>query len=265
MAHRVTNPDRPAFEDYRSFKIFGPSIIATNEKSHGIMESRGVLINMPKSERVFEENVTEEGCLVLKERLVAFRARHLGNPLLTIQKPSLGRLGDILQPICQILMTVIPEREDKFMELIVRLEEEQMMEKVGTLEARIIAALIDLDPKVDKGTLTVKEITDLVNEGVEEKYRHSPDRIGKRLSALGFQKTKVEGRFRAIIYDAKKVRIMGGYTVLKKWSKCPKRRKAPYFKLNLGTLGHLGHFFGGVSPPLGPLPTPVHTHRDWVF
>ncbi|MFP6890172.1 MAG: toprim domain-containing protein, partial [Nitrospinota bacterium] len=75
---RVEHPDRGAFRDTTYYEIFGPTIIATNQPVIDVLESRAIQIVMEPTSKIFEEDVTPESALALKERLTAFRARHLG-------------------------------------------------------------------------------------------------------------------------------------------------------------------------------------------
>lgn len=131
---RVLFPDRGAHRDIVYYSIFGPTIVGTNESVHRILETRAVPIKMPETSKRFENDVTPELSLSLKERLVAFRARHLGETFVNIPKPASGRLGDILKPLQQIIRLVKPEREIRFLELVKELEAERLIEKADSLE-----------------------------------------------------------------------------------------------------------------------------------
>ena len=199
---RVLYPDRGAFEDTVFYKIFGPTIIGTNESMDKILETRAVIINMPETSRQFENDVTPENALPLKERLLLFRARHLGEKLPAVSKPANGRLGDILRPIYQIIRMVKPDNEENFLQFVNDLQSARAIEKSGSLEAEIIQAIINLECNVDKGILPVKLITDTINEERPERYRTSYQRIGRILSALGFSKCKTGDGAAAILWDA---------------------------------------------------------------
>lgn len=209
---RVLFPDKGAHRDIVYYSIFGPTIISTNEGIHRILETRAIPINMPETTKRFEEDVTPLRALPLKEKLVAFRARHYSKGLPNIPKPASGRLGDILKPIQQIMRLVRPEREAYFLKLVKRLESEKLIEKADTIEAQILAVLSNLRNSVDKGMLSVKEITDSFNEDRSDKYKVTYQRIGRRLSAMGFGKVRTSNGASAIVWDEEKlVRIKESY------------------------------------------------------
>ena len=56
---RIMYPDKGPFKDTKWFEIYGPTIIATNEPIHDILETRSVQIVMPESYRIFEDDVKE--------------------------------------------------------------------------------------------------------------------------------------------------------------------------------------------------------------
>ncbi|MCL4354184.1 CHC2 zinc finger domain-containing protein [Patescibacteria group bacterium] len=198
---RVLYPEKGAHKDIVYYKIFGSTVIATNEGVHHILETRAIQINMPETDRHFENTVTPEKALALKERLIAYRARHLYEQLPDVFKPANGRLGDILRPLYQIIKAIKPEREDSFLQLIKTLEKERMIEKSDSLEAQILLVVTGLQSQVERGVLPVKLITDTINESKQDEYKFSYQRIGRRLNALGFKKAKTADGSSAIIWD----------------------------------------------------------------
>jgi len=205
---RVLFPDRGPLKDTVHYSIFGPTIIGTNEGVHQILETRTVLINMPETSRRFENDVTPELSQPLRERLVAFRAAHLGETFADIPKPAAGRLGDILKPIQQIIRLVKPQREPSFLRLVRELEAERLIEKADSLEAQILMTLIGRKGHVERGILPVKAITDAFNEGKSEKSQVTYQRVGRRLSAMGFKKARASDGASAIIWDEESIERM---------------------------------------------------------
>jgi hypothetical protein len=202
---RVIYPERGPYKDTVYYSIFGPTIIATNEGIHKLLETRAIYINMPQASRNFENDVIPESALELKERLVAFRAFHLGQDLPEAQKPCVGRLGDILKPLLQTIRLVNPQKEAGFMALTRNLERDRLMEKSTSLEAEIIYAVNDLTDQVWNGFLPVKAVTDVLNTERPEKSRLTYQRVGRILSAMGFRKGRTSDGAAAIYYDNQQV------------------------------------------------------------
>jgi hypothetical protein len=198
---RVLHPDRGPHRDITYYSVFGPTIISTNESVHPILETRAIQINMPEARQEFDSEVTPEKGLVFRERLVEFRARHLGEKLQDIAKPTTSRLGDILKPLLQIIHLVKPEKTSLFLNLVKELEKERLVEKAESLEAQILKVVISLEDNVQNGLLAVKDITERLNQGKPERYQYTYHLIGRRLAALGFNKVRKSGGVYAIIWD----------------------------------------------------------------
>lgn len=204
--YRVLNPEAGAFKDTKAFSVFGPTVISTNEGVHRILETRAIQINMPETNKRFENDVTPEESLSLKERLVAFRARHLGESLPHVPKPAIGRLGDILRPILQIICMLNPNRGESFWKLIRRIEKERLIEKGETFEAEVLGAVIKSEQHVTNGTLSIKEITTMLNSGrLDNRYQITPQKVGRILKAMGIDKGKTGNGGSAIYWNQEKI------------------------------------------------------------
>lgn len=204
---RVLYPERGPHQDIVYYSIFGPTVISTNQSVHRILETRAITINMPETSRRFENDVRPELSLPLKEQLVAFRARHLGESFPDIEKPASGRLGDILKPLQQIIRMVKPEQEPSFLRLVRELEAERLIEKADSLEAQLLTVIIELEDQMNRGILPVKTITDAFNESRSERSQLTYQKIGRRLSAMGFKKARA-GNNAAILWEQEKIERM---------------------------------------------------------
>lgn len=208
---RVMYPDRGPFNDTVYYDIFGPTIIGTNEGVHKILETRSISINMPESDRQFDNDITPENSLPLKERLLVFRASHMDSPLPDVSKPLKGRLGDILQPLLQVIRLVKPDREAAILRFVESLQAERLEDKADSLEAEIIDAISSLEKHVMDSVLPVKPITAALNSKRSDANRITSQRVGKRLAALGFTKKKIDGH-RGIVWDQEQLaRLRSSY------------------------------------------------------
>ena len=199
---RVLYPDKGAFKDTVYYDIFGPTLIATNEPIHQILETRAIPIIMQASPRRFDKEVTPESSLELKEQLVAWRAAHLDDVPPEVNKLVNFRMGDILRPLHQIIKMVNPEREKVFLQLVKKLEEERLGEKAETLEAEIIYTMGILKdmrnssgiPYLQHGKIAIKDITDSLNNKRTEREKLTYQLVGRRIKALGFKKGTTSDR-----------------------------------------------------------------------
>jgi len=198
---RVLYPEKGAFEDTVYFDVFGPTIIATNVEVDKILETRAIQINMPQTNKNFENDVTPEDALPFKERLLAFRARYLDKSLPDVPKPSSGRLGDILKPILQIIRLVKPEREGAFLNLVKEIEVQRQIDKANSPEAQILKVIQSVMDQTNRGVLAVKVITQKFNDGKGEKFQFTEKRMGGKLRSLGFKMGSTGNGAAGIIWD----------------------------------------------------------------
>ena len=197
---RVLFPEQGAFRDSRYYSIFGATVIATNEPMSPIMETRSFLTTMLYSARNFPKPTPELG-LPFRERLVAWRAHHMGEKLPTPKELTLGRLNDIATPLWQIIKLVSPSHLEGFEELIREQEEERRQTKASTIEAEVIKAVMDSKAKVEDGKLAVSKITDKVNESKPTYQQEASRFIGRVLKGLGFTKPRKHGSENCWLYN----------------------------------------------------------------
>ena len=107
---RVQYPGRGPFKDTVHYNVFGPTIIATNEPLHPILDGRCIPITTPNRPGNYE-NPTPDAAQELKERLTAWRARTISTPLPEVGPvPGLdGRIWDITKPILQVCKLAHPD------------------------------------------------------------------------------------------------------------------------------------------------------------
>lgn len=199
---RVLYPEKGAFKDMVFYEVFGPTIIATNIKVDEILETRAIEINMPETDKLFDNDVKPELSLSYKERLVAFRARNFNADLPEVDKPVRGRLGDIIKPLLQIVRFVYPEREDPFIEVIARVDALRRLERSISIEAEIIKAVIELENKVTgDGKLSVEDVCREMNLSRMGRFTVNSYSIGRKLTAMGLRRTRMSDGSSGIFFD----------------------------------------------------------------
>jgi len=191
---RVLYPEKGPFRDTVYFDIYGPTIIATNESIHHILDTRCLPVILPDAGQKVWPDLDFGKSLALKERLAAFRTRHMSRALPYYPKPPLGRLGDILQPLGTMMSLVSPEEDQTFQELTRLLWLERLEEKAQSKEARLIMAVSQCSIEAD--VVAIGEVAKAYNEGLEPRHQSSPDSIGRRLRALGFKGERTASRDR---------------------------------------------------------------------
>ena len=136
---------------------------------------------------VADEDVKEANGLPFRERLVAFRARWMDRKLPFVEKPVVGRLGDILKPIRQII-NMVGQDESWFLEFTKKVEESRKKDALDSKEAKVINAIVECEYKINYGRLSNQDILDVINENRPDHFHMSPQGLGRITKRLGFKK-----------------------------------------------------------------------------
>jgi hypothetical protein len=184
---RILYPKKGKFRDTVYFNVHGPTTVATNEAVNEIFASRTIPVIMPESERRFEHDIKPQDGLPFRERLLAFRARKMDRDLPVVPKPCTGRLGDILRPLRQIV-NVVCHDEDWFVELVKALEAQRKHVGADSLDAQVVNAMRQVQESINDGHLLNEVLLNALNEKRSERERITPQKLGKIIARLGFEK-----------------------------------------------------------------------------
>lgn len=198
-ATRVIYPEKGAFKDTVYYDIYGATIIATNEPVHKILGSRCIDIAMPNKPGDYE-NPTPEEAQELKERLTAWRARVMNEPLpaIDIIQGLNGRLWDISKPLLQVCKLVYPQGFDELKIALLEVAGQRVEDKKESLEGQIISTLYVLSPKgLTEWKVKTAELLSKLNESRPDNHKLTPQYVGRRLKAMGLQ-TKITTGFSQI-------------------------------------------------------------------
>ncbi len=199
---RVLDPAAGAFKDTKYFDVYGPTIIATNETPHDLVLSRGIVIVPPEASGRYD-NFTPSDALPLKERLCAFRARHLKEGLPLTDKPASGRLGDILQPLAQVAKLLGSETQKAFDVIVAELEKDRKQRASETPEGHLIEHVIRCveSKQLEENLLSMTVLASFFNEKLSERSQISHETLGRRMTALGFKPGRMTDGSRGRIVD----------------------------------------------------------------
>ncbi|HQG65195.1 MAG TPA: hypothetical protein PKZ86_00290 [Smithella sp.] len=206
---RVLNPEKGPFDDMTIFKIFGPTIIASNKDIHTILDTRCIPIDMPNKPDYYE-NPSPEKAANIKARLIAWRARCLFEPLSEIDVvPEItGRLWEISKPLLQICRMLCPKRYDELVATITSIAKNKKVEKSESFEAKIIGVIRELFIEAtcsESGTfatIPTSEVLQQINSGLKSDFQISSQGFGRKLKAIGI-KTTIIGGYSKIEIDKK--------------------------------------------------------------
>ncbi|GAX59894.1 hypothetical protein SCALIN_C04_0382 [Candidatus Scalindua japonica] len=196
-AARVLFPEKGAFEDTVHYDIFGSTILATNEPIHKILDTRCIPIIMPNRPRKYENPVSAMG-QELKERLTAWRARTIDNPLPEMESVEgiNGRLWDISKSMFQVCKLVHPEGLTTLKNALLAVAAQKKEDKKSGIDGQIVEAIDELSS--DKKTLPEWEVAhskllELLNENRPETHKLTPQYLGRKLKAIGITTKIIQG------------------------------------------------------------------------
>lgn len=204
-ASRVLYPERGKFKDMEHYDIYGPTIIATNQAIHAILDSRCIPITMPNRRGIYEDPSPDKA-LPWKERLTAWRAKVMNSPLPEVEpvEALTGRLWDISKPLLQVCKLVHPEVQNTLISALVEIADQKSEDKRSSIEGRIIAIIDKLLPEdyYEEEIKTAAVLEELNKDRPADK-QYTSQWIGKRIKALGINRRISNGRSTLIIkFDA---------------------------------------------------------------
>jgi hypothetical protein len=206
---RVIFPEKGAFKDTKYYKVYGPTLIATNESLHKILDTRCIPITMPNKPGRYE-SPTREKAQYIKERLTAWRARMI-DVLIPTTEPVRGlngRLWDITEPLLRVCKMVYPEGLDDLKRALLDVARSRIEDKAQDIEGRIVTIIDDLSPKgQDTWEIWTSDVLDKLNEDRPEGHKYTAPRLGKKLKAMGL-KTRITNGHSRIMLESQDFRTL---------------------------------------------------------
>lgn len=198
ICSRVIRPDQGAFNDTDYYDIYGPTIISSNKQLDDILETRCLPITMPNRPGYYENPRPELG-LELKERLTAWRAKHLSASFANIEpiEGISGRLWDIAKPMF-FVNSLLPVDSHILEESILAIAGEKDESMKSTIEGRLIATIKEITDEggLDRSvewSMKISDIRTRYNQGKPEDRHVSSSWIGKRLKRMSLRNRIVHG------------------------------------------------------------------------
>jgi phenylalanyl-tRNA synthetase alpha subunit len=96
------------------------------------------------------------------------------------------------------------EAEKTFWQTIDEIRTSELESRTENIQAQILRTIVRLKYEAKNGVLPVKTITDTYNQGKSKEYQFTYQRIGRLLSAMGFQKARA-GNNSAILWNEEKI------------------------------------------------------------
>jgi hypothetical protein len=195
---RVTVEGTKNLEDQiQHYNTFMPVVMCTTESIDDIVGSRCIKYVMTKNTRKeVEQPIDLHHAEILRERLLYLR-KALFNTVITFQEPpARRRLGEIIQPLYQVLMLCDPTRVSEFTDFVTQLQLERKEEESETYDAEVAKAITDFLAEHNQDTFTSKDICTILNKGVSNssEFKHSDKGTGHKIMKLGFRPMRVNSK-----------------------------------------------------------------------
>jgi hypothetical protein len=210
---RIRNPDEGPFNDMKYYDIYGPTIISSNEPLQHILETRCLPITMPNRPGNYE-NPRPEMALELKERLTAWRAKHLTKTFPDMEpiEGISGRLWDIAKPMF-FVNSLLPVDSRILSESMLAIASEKEESRKDTVEGRLVAIIKEITSefaldRFEEWSIKVSDIRTRYNQGKPENRHASSPWIGKRLKSMSFRNRRVKGYSEILITDNEYVTLL---------------------------------------------------------
>ena len=214
---RILYPDKGAFHDTTYFDNYGPTIIASNEQIHKILNTRCLPIDMPNVPGDYDNPRPEFG-LELKERLTAWRAKHLYGqlPLVAPVNGISGRLWDITKPLLQVNALVNLGGTEQLLAAILDISEKRTESRQDTTEGRLVAAIKELTEEGGfdeyvKWTLKTSDIRRKYYELRPDDKQFAASWFAKKLISMSIRHRKVHGLSEMLFTDQEYEQLLEQY------------------------------------------------------
>lgn len=205
---RIHSPEKGKYQDTTYYRIFGPTIIATNEDIHNILGTRAIKISPPFDNNTFEEDIVPQSFIQFRERLTAFRAYYLDRDLPKTSKPCRGRLGDICKPLREILLLIKPKLDPQFLAYLDEQIKEKAEDNLDNFAAEILQAIWVKRGSVVNGKLSIKIIAHYYNILKKPREKKNSRSIGWKIRSLGIKGTTMSDGTRGIEFNEDQIKIL---------------------------------------------------------
>jgi len=202
MVVRV-NTDKQGLECIESYEVFGATVLAGTEDLPDTCASRSIPFIMERNSRPVRRSLDEKRIADLRDRLCAFRCRHMDTVLPDAPRfVRDGRLDDVLLPLYQVILLARPDAEADFMAFGRDLEKKRADEEGLSIDAEVVRAMAACANEVVGGKLRVSAVTAVLNQTRSEKEQLRDETVGRLMSRLGFGATRMAGGYAARFWDA---------------------------------------------------------------
>jgi len=179
------------------FDTFGFKVLAGTEELAATLQSRCIVTTMSKAVREINLFIDEEKAEDLRNKLLMYRFQNLGKKLDGSMLQHLkvnnqlrnARVVELFISLLQVSPT--EEVKQRLFTCMQQITQSRLDEEQASIEARVFDAILKCEDKVESGKVSTGSITEAFNQGLSEKEQVSSRFIGRKVTALGFEKCKL--------------------------------------------------------------------------
>jgi hypothetical protein len=191
------------------FDTFGFKVLAGTEELAATLQSRCIITSMSKAVRHINLFVDEEKAQELRNKLILYRFKNLGQSLEGFDVSKLNGYFNnarVIELFVSLLQVAPAESiRARLIECMKQITQSRLDEEQASIEARVFDAVLKCESIVENGKLSTQAITEAFNEGLPEKDQGTSRFIGRKVTALGFEKCRLSGGPSGFFWDQKHV------------------------------------------------------------
>jgi hypothetical protein len=186
------------------FDTFGPKVLAGTEELAATLQSRAILTTMSRNVKHVRLFIDEEKAQDLRNKLLLYRFRELGHKnefdVSTLNGYfSNSRVIELFLSLLEVAPT--EEVRDRLIQCMHEITQARFDEEQVSIEATVFEAILNSADQVESGKLSVRTVTERFNVGLPEKEQVTARFIGRKVTALGFEKCKLTGGLRGFYWN----------------------------------------------------------------
>jgi len=213
------------------FDTFGAKILAGTEELAATLQSRNILTSMSRNVKHMPLFIDEKRAQDLRNKLLFYRFRNLGvKSEFDVQTLNGQFTNSRVVELFVSLLEVAPTQEirDWLIQCMKSITQTRFDEEQVSIEAQVFEAILNSADQVDSGKLSVRTVTERFNVGLPEKEQVTARFIGRRVSALGFEKCKLTGGLRGFYWNVDLIeRLKNRYLTPKTTPQTPQTQLTP--------------------------------------
>jgi hypothetical protein len=215
------------------FDTFGFKVLAGTEELAATLQSRCIITTMSKAVRHINLFIDEEKAQELRNKLILYRFRNLGQSLEGFDVSKLNgyfnnaRVIELFVSLLQVAPT--EEIRTRLINCMKQITQSRLDEEQASIEARIFDAILKCEENVDNRKVSTQAITDAFNLGLSEKEQLKSYLVGRKVAALGFEKCRFTGGKSGFFWDSKHIERLKAryYPVLSNLPSLPSQPSLP--------------------------------------